>query len=152
MTGKENTNLHHIDIDESMCMGAQLNMIQREELIKDTSEEEIKKELDGIGDLKSPGMDGFGSKFFKACWHIVKVDVIAAVREFFDTGQIFKAFKCILVTLVPKIESPIGVNDFRPIAGCTTFYKIVTRIMTNRLGKVLTSIVSSSQGRLTDFM
>ncbi|XP_058734147.1 uncharacterized protein LOC131605864 [Vicia villosa] len=105
--GKDETELQHIDI-EAMRMGPQLNMLQRESLIKNVTEEEIQKALAGIGDLKSLGMDGFGSKFFKACWHLIKHDVIVTVKEYFDTGQIYKAFNSTVVTLIPKGEIPKG--------------------------------------------
>lgn len=44
---------------------------------------EIEYALHGIGDLKAPGEDGCGAKFFKVCWSFIKKDVIAAVMEFF---------------------------------------------------------------------
>lgn len=94
--------------------GPQLNMLQRESLIKYATVEEIKKALDGIDNLKSLCMDGFGSKFFKACWHIIKNDVIAAVREFFYTWHIYKAFNSTVVTHILKSDSPKGVKYFRP--------------------------------------
>lgn len=48
-------------------------------LVSKITVEEIEKALQGIGDLKSPEVDGYGSKFFKYCWHIVKDDVIGSV-------------------------------------------------------------------------
>lgn len=46
---------------------------------------EIEDALHGIGDLKAPGEDGCGAKFFKVCWSFIKKDVIAAVMEFFSS-------------------------------------------------------------------
>ncbi|KAI5445139.1 hypothetical protein KIW84_013408 [Lathyrus oleraceus] len=46
-----------------------------------------RQDLEGIGDLKAPGIDGFGAKFFKASWHIIKGDVIEAIMEFFKMGR-----------------------------------------------------------------
>lgn len=82
LMGKRDSNLHHIDI-ETMKAGTQLSMDQRDFLIRTVSEHEIYKALNGINDLKSPGLDGFGAKFFKSIWNIVKDDLVAAIMEFF---------------------------------------------------------------------
>lgn len=37
------------------------------------------------------------------------------------------------------------VKDFRPISCCTVVYKIISRIMSTRLGKVLSSVLHQSQ-------
>lgn len=59
---------------------------------------------------------------------------------FFRQGWYLQAFQ----------QSPIhdganGVKNYRPIVGCTTFYKIISRILTARLGKVLQHVISLNQ-------
>lgn len=112
--------LEKVDID-AMRRGNQLNMGQRELLLRPITTKEIKDALDGIGDLKSPGVDGYNSKFLKSCWHIVKPDVEGVVREFFEQDRLYKAFNHTTVTMVPKSATAKQVRDYRPIAGCTTF-------------------------------
>ncbi|CAK8567578.1 unnamed protein product [Lathyrus sativus] len=82
LMGKAAHNLKHVDI-EALRDGKHLNGDPREFLINTITEEEIVKSLKGIGDLKAPGIDGFGAKFFKVSWHIIKEDVIATIKEFF---------------------------------------------------------------------
>lgn len=144
LMGAESNRLRHVDI-ETMRNGKQVNSQQREYLVSRVTEDEIERALNGIGDLKSPGIDGYGAKFFKACWHIIKNDIVAAVIEFFDRGYIYKPFNTTVVTLIPKHEGAKGVKDYRPIAGCTTFYKIISKILTARLGKVLQDVISLNQ-------
>lgn len=48
-----------------------------------------------------------------------------------------------VVTLI--IEGATFIKDYRPITGCTTVYKIISRILTIRLSKVIGSIVGSCQ-------
>ncbi|CAK8578493.1 unnamed protein product [Lathyrus sativus] len=144
LMGKEVDCINHIDI-EAMRMGKQLNMEQREHLTRPISEVDITKALKGIGDLKTPGMDGYGAKFFKAGWEIVKTDVIAAVQEYFETGRIYKPFNSVVVSLIPKDHTACEIKDYIPIAMCTTFYKIISKILTGRLIAVLHSVVSHNQ-------
>ncbi|XP_058767638.1 uncharacterized protein LOC131641351 [Vicia villosa] len=87
--GKDVTNLKHTNI-EAMRSGNQLNMEQREFLVSKVTEQEIAIALKCIGDLKAPGIDGYGERFFKASWHIIKEDVKFSIIEFFDTGRIYK--------------------------------------------------------------
>lgn len=75
--------------------------------------------------MKTPGIDGYGAKFYKAYWHIIKIDVIDVIQEFFPKGKLFRAFNSTIVTLTPKHARAVTHREFRPIAGCTTFYKII---------------------------
>ncbi|CAK8531456.1 unnamed protein product [Lathyrus sativus] len=59
-----------IDIN-AMREGPQLIMMQRAELITPATVAEIRTAIKGIGDLKSPGIDGYGGKFFKASWNVI---------------------------------------------------------------------------------
>jgi hypothetical protein len=144
LMGHESDSLQHVDI-EALRNGSQLTLSQREELVRPIAVKEIEEALYGIGDLKSPGVDGYSSKFFKSCWRIVKDDVVKAAQEFFEQMMLFTPFNQTVVTLVPKYEGAKSVKDFRPIAGCSTFYKILSKVLTARLGKVLPSVISLSQ-------
>lgn len=72
----------HIDV-ESMRDGAQFTMEHMKMLVKQVTNKEVEDALKDIGDNKAPDIDGFGSKFYKVCWHIIKDDVMETVREFF---------------------------------------------------------------------
>ncbi|CAK8535453.1 unnamed protein product [Lathyrus sativus] len=144
LMGKKDNNPSHIDI-KAMRLGAQLNMEQREYLSKNITEEDITKALKGIGDLKAPGLDGYGARFFKASWATIKKDVIAAVNEYFETGRMYKPFNNAIVFLIPKSNKTCEIKDYRPIAVCTTFYKIISKILIDRLGTVLPNVVSHNQ-------
>lgn len=50
-----------------------------------------------------------------------------------------------MVTLIPKSDEATSIKDFRPIAGCTILYKIISKVLTARLGKVLGNIISPCQ-------
>ncbi|XP_058776555.1 uncharacterized protein LOC131650866 [Vicia villosa] len=136
--------LKHVDID-ILRKGKQITRAQGDSLIARVTEEEIRIALKGIGDLKAPGIDGYGAKFFKSCWHFIKDDVVAAAQVFFEKCILFRAFNGTVVTLIPKTEQAKTVKEYRPIAGCTTFYKILSKVLTNRLGKILPDIIHQSQ-------
>jgi hypothetical protein len=144
LMGKADTNLEGIDI-VAMREGPQLTNDQRMMLIAPIQDAEIFKALKSIGDLKAPGLDGYGAMFFKASWSIIKHDVIAAVQEFFVEGKIYNAINSTLVTLIPKHAAVKTIKEYRPISCCTTLFKIISKILTLRLSRVLGSIINLSQ-------
>ncbi|KAL5134431.1 Transposon TX1 uncharacterized protein [Glycine soja] len=89
LMGSTASNLRHIDI-QAMRDDKQITFDQGAFLTATITEVEIVKALQGIGDLKAPGIDGYGAKFFKNSWHIVKKDFIAAMNEFFEKGTLLK--------------------------------------------------------------
>ncbi|XP_058784375.1 uncharacterized protein LOC131659164 [Vicia villosa] len=125
--------LKHVDID-ILRKGKQITRAQGDCLIARVTEEEIRIALKGIGDLKAPGIDGYGAKFFKSCWHFIKDDVVAAAQVFFEKCILFRAFNGTVVTLIPKTEQAKTVKEYRPIEGCTTFYKILSKGYTRKGG------------------
>ncbi|GJU73837.1 hypothetical protein Tco_1265242 [Tanacetum coccineum] len=61
-----------------------------DDMIREVSDEEIKKAMFSIDGNKAPGLDGFSLCFFKKAWSIVGSDVCKAVRDFFKNGKILK--------------------------------------------------------------
>ncbi|CAK8568555.1 unnamed protein product [Lathyrus sativus] len=94
-----------------MRMGKKLHMDQRDYLIRPISENDITIALKGIGNLKAPGLDGFGAKLFKTSWTTIKDDVIAIVKDFFEAGKIYKAFNNDVVSLIPKGHNASVIQD-----------------------------------------
>lgn len=144
LLGETHEKLKSVDI-VAIRNAKQLDRIQRAELVKMVDIEEIEVALKSIGDLKAPGVDGFGAKFFKAAWCTVKNDVTRTVLDFFRDGGFDARFNRTLVTLIPKHDQAIKVKDYRPISCCTTVYKIISKVIANRLSKVLGSITSNNQ-------
>jgi hypothetical protein len=128
-----------------MRAGPHFTSDQREMLAAPVQEDEIYKALKSIGDLKAPGLDGYGVVFFKSSWSIIKHDVVAAVREFFVEEKIYRAINSTLVTLIPKHSTAKTIKEYRLISCCTTIFKIISKILTLRLSKVLSSVINLSQ-------
>jgi hypothetical protein len=111
---------------------------------------EVVKGMDGDkapgpdGD-KAPGPDGFTMAFFQSCWAVVKHDVMAVFSEFYRRRQLVKSLNVTFVSLVPKKVDAVEMKDFRPISLVGGMYKIVSKVLANRLKKVLGKLISYSQ-------
>ncbi|KAL0302136.1 UNVERIFIED_CONTAM: hypothetical protein Scaly_3041500 [Sesamum calycinum] len=68
-----------------------------------------------------------------------------AVGEFFRTGKILKQINNTLLILIPKVNMPTFVSDYRPIACCNALYKAITKILVKRLQRVLPLMIDHSQ-------
>ncbi|XP_019429404.1 PREDICTED: uncharacterized protein LOC109337009 [Lupinus angustifolius] len=138
-THRKSVNL--IALRRSPCFSRDMafNLIQR------VTKEEVWIALQGIGESKAPGIDGYNSHFFKTAWDIVKDDVWKAVDEFFKWKRLYPAIKCTLVTMLPKTNDATTMKDMRPISCCTTIYKVISKILTTRLGRVINHVVDESQ-------
>lgn len=106
---------------------------------------EIDAALSSIDDSKAPGLDGFNSVFFKKAWHLIKAYVYRAVQFFFQSKQMYMGVNCTSITLVSKLVNASHVKDFRPIACCTLLYKIISKVLTARLQRVVYEVVSECQ-------
>lgn len=51
-----------------------------------------------------------------------------------------------MITLVPKMDNPKGLQDFRPISLCNVQYKIISKILASRLRPIMAKIISEAQG------
>ncbi|KAL0295381.1 UNVERIFIED_CONTAM: hypothetical protein Sradi_6838600 [Sesamum radiatum] len=115
------------------------------ELILPISSGEIKEAFFDISDDSAPGPDGYTSAFFKAAWTEIGEEVCAAVKEFFVSGRLLKQINATVLVLIPKLQMPTRVSEFRPIACCNVLYKAISKILVKRMQKVLNSLIDYSQ-------
>nr|GEY31717.1 hypothetical protein [Tanacetum cinerariifolium] len=92
-------------------------------MIREISDDEVKNAMFDIDGNKAPGPDGFSSQIFKAAWSTVGGDICKAVKEFFKSGKPLKEVNATIISLVPKLQTPRVVSDYRPIVCCNVVYK-----------------------------
>lgn len=105
--------------------------------------EEIRIVLFSIGDDKATGPNEFSSCFLKKAGSIVKEDFVAAVMcfFFFYTLLLYQVLNSTVLALVPK-GSNSSMGNFRPISCCSVVYKTITKILYNKIQKILPKLVS----------
>ena len=95
--------------------------------------EEIEFTIFQLGSFKSPGPNGIPAFFYQEYRDLVKNDIFNYVQAFVHTGSLLKTLYQTFITLIPKNSCPKNVNHFRPISLCNVIYKVISKIIVNRL-------------------
>ena len=103
--------------------------------------DEIKNVVDGMEDDRAPGPDGYNVNFIKLCWNIIKTDLFKMVRKSQRCTKIGGNTNSTFLALIPKEKEAKSFDRFRPISLCNIGYKIITKIMANRLKHILPYLI-----------
>nr|GEX22680.1 RNA-directed DNA polymerase, eukaryota, reverse transcriptase zinc-binding domain protein [Tanacetum cinerariifolium] len=126
-------------------MFKQLYDEQKEILESNVTYEEIKKLVWDCGTNKSSGPNGFTFDFIRRNWKIMDQDVVNAVHKFFNSSKFPPRCNFSFITLIPKNPDAKAVKDFHPITPIGCIYKIIAKIMANRLSFVISKLISDVQ-------
>ncbi|XP_073363314.1 uncharacterized protein [Aegilops tauschii subsp. strangulata] len=135
---------------QGINMGFDLNhLIQPipglEELSLPFSDEEINRVLKELPVDRAPGLDGFNGMFAKRCWPIIETDFLRMIQDFYEGKLSLENINASLITLIPKIISPEGPDDFRPISLTNTCLKFLTKSLANQLQRVILKCIHKNQ-------
>lgn len=95
---------------------------------------------------KALGPDGFTIHFYKVCWDIIKTNLLKMVQGFFGKAKVGGGINSTFLALIPKDANPEYFGRFRPISLCNASYKILSKIIANRIKPLLEKLISSAQG------
>jgi hypothetical protein len=91
---------------------------------------------------KAPGPDGFPAGFYQKSWSTFGRNVCDYVKHVWSNPLLLRDVNCTDICLILKVERPEYIQQFRPISLCNTIYKIVSKVMTNRIKSIIIVVVS----------
>lgn len=109
------------------------------------SDQEIYNTLIDIVEDKSPSIEGFTAKFYTSYWDIIGKHFTYAIIFFSSSFKLLDLFKNTLLTFIPKSKNVSRLEDFHPISLCNMFYKTITKLLANRLKKVVPHLIHPTQ-------
>ena len=116
-----------------------------EDLTAPVTEWEVKLALFAMHPEKAPGPDGMTALFYQQFWDIVKDDLTRMVNQFLFEGTMAQGLNDTNICLIPKTTKPNEMPKFRPISLCNVSYKIISKVLCQRLKKVLPQRISETQ-------
>ncbi|KAK3198214.1 hypothetical protein Dsin_021629 [Dipteronia sinensis] len=129
--------LGDVDVKVTACM----NIV----LLRDFSAEEVVCALKQMDPLKAPGPDGLPTLFYHKFWDIVGSRIVKTVLDVLNNnmpmGSLWKA----VVILIPKVNTLARIGEFRLISLCNVTYKLIAKVMVNRLKLILDQVITPNQ-------
>lgn len=121
------------------------NQVEMPSLEEPFTLEEIKDALFSFGPEKAPGPDGYPPLFFQHFWDMIKEDLMATFSELYEGSLNLSNLNSAFIALVPKKKGANRTTDFRPISLLNTTFKIITKVLANRLRKYMPNLIEESQ-------
>jgi hypothetical protein len=106
---------------------------------------EILTALNSGGQNRAPGRDGLGLEFYKVTCKVIKYDLCTILNEMFFDGTLTTQQKQGIIMCIPKQTKMTTPEDRRPITLLNTGYKLVTRMIAQRLKPILEKNLSKTQ-------
>ncbi|XP_045822393.1 uncharacterized protein LOC123915300 [Trifolium pratense] len=94
---------------------------------------------------KCPGPDGFNPGFFQHFWHLCGQDIFDECCKWLTTGSFPSTLTLTNIALIPKGDSQVSMKDWRPISLCNVIYKLVAKVLANRLKPILSKCIYDNQ-------
>ena len=116
-----------------------------EQLTKSINKNETKQAIYQMENDKSPGIDGIPVEFYKTFYDTLENDLIQLHNNILFIEKSITNTMQKAITLIPKKGDLNKLKYWRPISLLCTDYKILTKVLANRLKNILPQIISKEQ-------
>jgi Reverse transcriptase (RNA-dependent DNA polymerase) len=105
----------------------------------------LKEAVFGSNASDAPGPDGFSFAFYQYFWSIVQDDLMLLLQHFYNNALNVTKLNHVMMCLLPKEKDATVIQKFRPISLVDCSYKIIYKVLTNRLSIIVNTIVHEAQ-------
>ncbi|XP_060972201.1 uncharacterized protein LOC133038159 [Cannabis sativa] len=127
------------------CIPTTITPVQNMHISAPVEESEVKKALFQMHPDKSSGPDGMSPGFYQKFWDVLRHDVVQLVKDFFQNATFPDQLPATNIVLVPKKKQPTSMTEIRPISLCNVLYKVISKVLANRIKSVLNLVISETQ-------
>eukprot|EP00253_Pinus_taeda_P006494 PITA_06494 len=118
---------------------------EAEDLYFQVTKEEVESTIKSMAKEKSPRPDGWSIELFLHFFDLIGAEITEVVEEFRKKGEVYNPFNATFIALIPKKEVPESFEDFRPISLCNSIYKIIAKVIANKIKPILSRHISMEQ-------
>ena len=137
--------LGHDISNHPLVRGSILTPDEKIKLDRELNITELDLSLEQSNMKSSPGMDGFSYTFIKKCWNIYREPLFMCAKESLENQTLPDVFLSAQIKLIPKKGDSSKIGNWRPISLLSNFYKIISRLINNRIKEVANRILSRTQ-------
>lgn len=120
----------------------------RDSLIREITEDEMKGVVFNMKSNTAPGPNGFGVTFFRNFLDMIKGDIMDMVRDFQIGSLDLKRLNYGVITLLSKVKESINIKQYRPICLLNVDYKMFTKMMSDRISPLANHLIKQQQTAL----
>jgi len=122
-----------------------LTQTEKDSLDSPLSIEELDRSLKQVNIKSAPGVDGFSYRFIKKFWTNFRIPLFNCATESLENGTMPDFFASAQIKIIPKKGDTSKIKNWRPISLLSNFYKIISRLVNNRLKKITNRVISRGQ-------
>ncbi|CAI5459677.1 unnamed protein product [Closterium sp. Yama58-4] len=111
----------------------------------DWSEDEVKRAFRSLANNKAPGKDGLPKELFEAHWDVLGKHFMKLVADFSESAVLPTSTKDAVTILLHKKGGRDRIENYRPITLLSSVYKVLARVVADRIKKVLHEVISTEQ-------
>jgi len=117
----------------------------KEELSSPIKIEEVEGVLKRMGKGKVPGVDGLPVEFYISFFNVLGPYLVEIVREVLESNNVKGSMSTGVMILLYKKGERADITNYRPLAMLTVDYKIIAKLLADRLKKALPHVVHVDQ-------
>lgn len=106
---------------------------------------EIQEAVFQIPRTRAPRPDGFSGSFYQDHWEVVGKDVINMIKALWHSGKLLRKLNHTNLVLIQKVSCPKNLSQYHPIVVCNVSYKVLAKVLTNRLMRVMLKVICDNQ-------
>jgi hypothetical protein len=124
-----------------------LDAVEASSLELPFEEREVLEMVKSMSRDKALGPDGFSLAFFQDCWDAIKTDIMGVFQDFHTYSKFVKSLNATFIALILKKSRALDLKDFFfwPISLVSGVYKIIAKVLVNRLRRVVKKVISKPQ-------
>ncbi|KAJ8405607.1 hypothetical protein AAFF_G00315870 [Aldrovandia affinis] len=127
------------------CISARLGGEEAWSMEADVTLEEVREALLSLRDGRAPGHDGIPKEFYAVFWHLLGPDLLEVYRALLERGALLASMRKGVFVLLYKGGDRTELGNWRPFTLLTTNCKVLAKVATTRVWRVMSGLVSHDQ-------
>ena len=98
-----------------------------------------------ISQMEHNKAPGFPAEFYQTFWEVIKSDLMALFNQLYSGELSLFKLNFGVITLLPKKENAVQIQQYRPICLLNVSFKIFTKVGTNRITGIAPKVIRPTQ-------